>query len=128
MAKVFRPEEAHPQFRLCESHMRVLRYIAWNPGCPKYHAAKAGTYSSMRNPTRQYYLVNTLIRHGYICATNHGNRYQLGLPVPIIFWFHDLPCRTPEYLEGRFGSRPKRLLSLIGEESNHIAGLTTDVI
>ena len=50
------------------AHLAVMAYVRDNPGCSKWAAAKAGTRNPLRCPSRQYYLVNTLIRRGYIRA------------------------------------------------------------
>jgi len=74
-----RPIEAHPQFRLTDSHRRVLRYVQNHPGCTKFAAAQAGTYCSLRNPRRQYYLVNTLLRHGYLFEGDESRPHKYSL-------------------------------------------------
>lgn len=78
-----RPPKANPQFHLCDSHRNVLEFVRRNPGCCKFDAAKAGTYSNRRDPSRQYYLVNTLIRQGYLYAELKGNRYELSIPLEV---------------------------------------------
>ena len=75
-----RPKKAHPNFRLHDSHRRVLEYVRQHPGCCKYDAAEAGTRHPLRAASKQYYLVNTLIRNGYIKAVRKTNRYELKVP------------------------------------------------
>ena len=64
-------------FRPHKAHLPVLDYIKKNPGCTKFAAAKAGTRKISRCPSKQYYLVNTLIKHGYVKAVKLSNRYKL---------------------------------------------------
>lgn len=64
-------------FHICDAHIPVLDYIKRNPGCTKFAAAKAGTRKPTRCPSLQYYLVNTLIKHGYVLAVKLSNRYKL---------------------------------------------------
>lgn len=64
-------------FHIGHAHLPVLDYIKRNPGCTKFAAAKAGTREQTRCPSKQYYLVNTLIKHGYVKAVKLSNRYKL---------------------------------------------------
>jgi len=59
---------------------RILRYVGRNPGCSKYDLARVCTNSSLRNPSKQYYIVNTALRHGWIEGHKQGNTYKLYLP------------------------------------------------
>lgn len=38
------------------------------------------TRSALRNPSRQYYIVNTALRNGWIVSQWAGNRWKLYLP------------------------------------------------
>lgn len=74
----WKPYNVSPYFRLTTSHLNVLNYVRDNPGCNKYEAAAAGTRNSRRDPSKQYYLVNTLIRQGYLLAfSGKGSSYAL---------------------------------------------------
>lgn len=55
----------------------VIDYVAANPGCCKFDVARRVTRSSRRDPSKQYYIVNTAIRNGWIAATWAGNRWKL---------------------------------------------------
>jgi hypothetical protein len=56
---------------------RAVEFVKKNPGCSKWELAKHLTYSCLRCPSKQYYLVNTQIRLGNIDAYRNGNRYEL---------------------------------------------------
>lgn len=56
---------------------RVIDYVSRNPGCTKWDVAKYCTYNLRRHPSKQYYIVNTAIRNGWIRAEWRGNRYAL---------------------------------------------------
>lgn len=71
------PPNTNKKFHPTNTHRKVLYYVQHNPGCNKWHAAKAGTRSALRSPHKQYYLVDTLIRQGYIRAEKRGNQYRL---------------------------------------------------
>ena len=58
-------------------HRNVIEFVKNNPGCTKWDAASYITRNSMRCPSKQYSVVNTCIRHGWIEATNLGNKYDL---------------------------------------------------
>lgn len=58
-------------------HKRIVQYVKNNPGCCKYDCARIATKNPLRNPSKQYYLVNTCIRHNLIKATFKSNRYYL---------------------------------------------------
>jgi hypothetical protein len=55
----------------------VINFVRNNPGCCKYDVASYVTYNGLRNPSKQYYIVNTAIRNGWIEAERRGNRYYL---------------------------------------------------
>ena len=55
----------------------VINYVKRNPGCCKYDVALFCTKSCLRNPSKQYYIVNTAIRNGWIDAEFCGNKYKL---------------------------------------------------
>lgn len=56
---------------------RVIQFVKNNPGCCKYDVAKHCTYNIRRDPSKQYYIVNTAIKHGWIKATKKSGRYYL---------------------------------------------------
>lgn len=55
----------------------VISYVQNHPGCCKLDVAKYVTRNPRRNPSKQYYIVNTAIRNGWINAVWIGNRYSL---------------------------------------------------
>ena len=55
----------------------VINYVSKHPGCCKYDVARHCTYAQLRNPSKQYYIVNTAIRNGWIKATYSGGKYKL---------------------------------------------------
>lgn len=71
------PPNTNKKFHPTPAHLAVLSYVLQNPGCNKWHAAKAGTRNAARSPHKQYYLVNTLINQKYLLAEKVGNEYQL---------------------------------------------------
>lgn len=58
----------------------VISFVRNHPGCCKYDVAKYVTHTWKRDPSKQYYIVNTAIRHGWIVAKKVGGRYFLDLP------------------------------------------------
>lgn len=56
---------------------RVISFVRNNPGCCKYDVAAYCTKNPLRRPNKQYYIVDTAIRNGWIKATRKGNRYSL---------------------------------------------------
>ena len=56
---------------------RVIAFVLDNPGCCKMDVARHVTYCALRSPNKQYYIVNTAIRHGWIEAVRIGGRYKL---------------------------------------------------
>ena len=59
---------------------RIVSFVRANPGCCKLDVARRCTRSQLRTPSKQYYIVNTAIRHGWIRAEKLGNRYSLTVP------------------------------------------------
>ena len=59
---------------------RVIDYVSRNPECCKYDVASHCTRNPLRCPSKQYYIVNTAIRNGWIKAKFVGNRYKLTVP------------------------------------------------
>lgn len=55
----------------------VIDYVEQHPGCTKWDVAKYCTLSPRRCPSKQYYIVNTAIRNGWIRAVWKGNRWAL---------------------------------------------------
>lgn len=58
----------------------IIDYVAKHPGCTKLDVACHVTRHPRRTPSKQYSIVNTAIRHGWIMAVRHGNRYALYVP------------------------------------------------
>lgn len=58
---------------------RVIEYVKANPGCCKWDVARHCTRSARRCPSRQYYIVNTAIRAGWIKAVFSGRKYSLNV-------------------------------------------------
>ena len=56
---------------------RVIEFVRENPGCCKMDVANCCTRSWRRDPSRQYHIVNTAIRNGWIRAVKHSDRYEL---------------------------------------------------
>jgi hypothetical protein len=59
---------------------RIVRFVSNNPGCCKYDVARHCTRNSLRCPSKQYYIVNTAIKYGWIVAEKVGSKYSLTLP------------------------------------------------
>lgn len=55
----------------------AVAFVRSHPGCCKYELAAHLTRSPRRDPSRQYYLVNTQVRLGNIRAERRGGRYAL---------------------------------------------------
>lgn len=55
----------------------VINYVLTHPGCCKFDVAKHCTKDSRRNPSKQYYIVNTAIRNKWIRAEYSSGRYRL---------------------------------------------------
>jgi hypothetical protein len=56
---------------------RIIAYVAAHPGCCKCDVAAACTHNRQRNPSKQYYLVNTALRNGWIVGIWRKNRWAL---------------------------------------------------
>jgi hypothetical protein len=59
---------------------KVVAYVRANPGCSKLDVARHVTYCPRRSPNRQYYIVNTAVRNGWIVAVWARCRYLLFTP------------------------------------------------
>lgn len=62
----------------------VISYVAAHPGCCKWDVAKHVTRDRRRCPSKQYYIVNTAIKHGWIGAQWRGRSYRLYVMTPEI--------------------------------------------
>jgi hypothetical protein len=58
----------------------VVNYVRQHPGCCKLDVARFVTHNPQRNPSKQYDIVNTAIRHGWIKAVRRGVRWSLYVP------------------------------------------------
>ena len=56
---------------------RIIAFVESHPGCCKMDVAKYCTYNRLRDPSKQYYLVNTAIKYGWIRAEFKRGRYYL---------------------------------------------------
>lgn len=56
---------------------RIVNYVENNPGCSKWEVASLCTRSSRRCPSKQYYVVNTALRNGWIEGHFSGGRWHL---------------------------------------------------
>jgi hypothetical protein len=56
---------------------RVIEYVRQHPGCSKWDVAEHCTFNSRRCPSKQYYIVNTALRNGWIVGVWRGNRWEL---------------------------------------------------
>ena len=57
----------------------VVNFVSRNPGCCKFDVARYVTHNPLRCPSKQYYIVNTAIRNGWIKARWAGNRWELNV-------------------------------------------------
>jgi hypothetical protein len=57
----------------------IITFVGNNPGCCKYDVARYCTTDRRRDPSKQYYIVNTAIKNGWIKAEWKGNRYSLSV-------------------------------------------------
>jgi hypothetical protein len=73
---------------------RVIGFVERNPGCSKWDVACFVTRSCLRNPRKQYYIVNTAIRNGWIEAEMRGGRYYLFTPDSVEFAYVDGTSRA----------------------------------
>lgn len=59
----------------------VVGFVADNPGCSKMDVARRVTRDPRRNPYKQYHIVNTALRNGWIIAMPFtGKAYALYTP------------------------------------------------
>jgi hypothetical protein len=58
----------------------VIDYVRSHPGCSKLDVARHVTRNPLRNPTHQYGVVNTALRHGWIVGIYVHGRYLLYAP------------------------------------------------
>ena len=59
----------------------VINYVRNHPGCCKFDVAARCTYNGRRCPSKQYYIVNTAIKNGWIVAlSGKGGAYALYVP------------------------------------------------
>lgn len=58
----------------------IISFVRDHPGCCKWDVAAYVTRSPRRCPSRQYYIVNTALRNGWIEAKWAGNRWCLTVP------------------------------------------------
>lgn len=59
---------------------RVINYVSRNPGCCKYDVASHCTRNPRRCPSKQYYIVNTALKNGWITGRMVGSKYELFVP------------------------------------------------
>jgi len=58
----------------------VVSYVRSHPGCCKLDVARHVTRDPRRTPSKQYYIVETALRHGWIVGIYAGGRYLLYTP------------------------------------------------
>jgi len=58
----------------------VISYVRSHPGCCKLDVARHVTRSPQRTPSKQYYIVETALRHGWIVGIYAHGRYLLYTP------------------------------------------------
>jgi hypothetical protein len=58
----------------------IINYVARHPDCSKWDVASYCTYKPRRSPSKQYYLVNTALRYGWIAGNRRGRQYRLYVP------------------------------------------------
>jgi len=58
----------------------VIEYVRSHPGCCKLDVARHCTRDPRRTPSKQYYIVETALRHGWIVGIYAGGRYLLYTP------------------------------------------------
>jgi hypothetical protein len=58
----------------------VVAYVRSHPGCSKLDVARHVTRDPRRTPSKQYYIVDTAIRHGWIVGIYTRGRYLLYAP------------------------------------------------
>lgn len=59
---------------------RIINYVENNQGCSKWELASLCTKSGRRCPSKQYYIVNTALRHGWIEGYFSSGRWHLYTP------------------------------------------------
>jgi hypothetical protein len=59
---------------------RIISYVENNQGCSKWDIASLCTTSRLRNPSKQYYIVNTALRNGWIEGYFSAGRWHLYTP------------------------------------------------
>jgi hypothetical protein len=79
----------------------VVAYVRSHPGCCKLDVARHVTRDPRRNPSKQYYVVETAIRNGWIVAYYTGGRYLLYVPDMV----------PPHLLEEAEDRQPRRQLT-----------------
>jgi hypothetical protein len=58
----------------------IIHYVAEHPGCSKWDVAAHCTRDPRRDPSKQYALVNTALRNGWIAGKLYGRQYRLYVP------------------------------------------------
>ncbi|HEX5186238.1 MAG TPA: hypothetical protein VFV86_05050 [Nitrososphaeraceae archaeon] len=56
---------------------KIIDFVSKNPGCSKLDVTTHCTYNYRRNPSKQYYIVNTALRNNWIKGFFRGGRYYL---------------------------------------------------
>lgn len=56
---------------------RVISFVSRNPGCSKWDVASYCTRNPQRDPSKQYYIVNTALKNGWIEGAFSGRQYHL---------------------------------------------------
>ena len=59
---------------------KIIAFVAAHPGCSKWDVARHCTRNPQRCPSKQYYLVNTALRNGWIVGSMSGRQYRLFVP------------------------------------------------
>lgn len=62
----------------------AVDFVTKNPGCSKMELARYLTYNQQRDPSKQYYLVNTQLRLGNLVAEFSKGKYSLSVNPEII--------------------------------------------
>lgn len=58
----------------------VINFVRRFPGCSKMDVARHCTTHPLRKPGKQYYIVNTALRNGWIVGVWKGHRWSLHVP------------------------------------------------
>lgn len=61
---------------------QAFAYVTEHPGCAKIDVLRFITHDRVRNPSNHSYIIDSLIRGGWIRATWIGNRYSLSIVRP----------------------------------------------